>query len=159
VKKKSALEDRLRRLEEEEALLEQHIRSLRKTVKRNESLSSAPEPGKAGFRPARSAYPSPHPHQDHADPLGGRPPVMGLDPASAGAGAAADGASDDSRAQESHDRRQAIANDSRFANYFSAGSIMPARPVRQDRGVQRNKAIFLAIIAVILSFIVFQLVF
>lgn len=50
-------------------------------------------------------------------------------------------------------------SDSRFAKYFVTGSLHSARPLRQERRVQRNKAIVMTILAAVLLYGVFSLIF
>lgn len=47
----------------------------------------------------------------------------------------------------------------RFINYFATGSFIPTRVVRQERNLQRNKAIFMLVVVVVVAFIVIKLVF
>lgn len=49
--------------------------------------------------------------------------------------------------------------DPRFANYFVTGSLHSVRPLRQERRVQRNKAIFMLIVAIALLFLFFSMIF
>ena len=49
--------------------------------------------------------------------------------------------------------------DPRFANYFVTGSLHSVRPLRQERRVQRNKAIFMLVVAIALLFLVFSMIF
>ena len=50
-----------------------------------------------------------------------------------------------------------LAPDKRFASYFVTGSLHSVRPLRQERRVQRNKAIMMTIFAVIVLFMVISL--
>lgn len=45
-----------------------------------------------------------------------------------------------------------LAPDRRFASYFVTGSLHSVRPLRTERRIQRNKAIFMAIFAVALLY-------
>ena len=49
--------------------------------------------------------------------------------------------------------------DKRFANYFVTGGLHSVRPLRQEKRVQRNKAIMMLIIAVLLLYGVINLLF
>jgi hypothetical protein len=49
--------------------------------------------------------------------------------------------------------------DPRFANYFVTGSLHSVRPLRQERRVQRNKALLMLFIALLLMYGVFSLIF
>lgn len=46
--------------------------------------------------------------------------------------------------------------DSRFATYFGSGSLHSVRPLRQERRVQRNKAVFMLILAAAILYLVFS---
>lgn len=48
-------------------------------------------------------------------------------------------------------------SDQRFANYFVTGGLHSVRPLRQERRVQRNKAIVMVIIAALVLYGVIQL--
>jgi len=49
--------------------------------------------------------------------------------------------------------------DQRFNTYFGTGSLHSVRPLRQERRVQRNKAIFMLIVAGLLIVLVLKLIF
>lgn len=49
--------------------------------------------------------------------------------------------------------------DQRFAQYFVTGGLHSVRPLRQERRVQRNKAILMVVIALIVLYGVIQLLF
>jgi len=46
--------------------------------------------------------------------------------------------------------------DQRFATYFGSGSLHSVRPLRQERRVQRNKAVFMLILAAAILYLVFS---
>ena len=46
--------------------------------------------------------------------------------------------------------------DARFATYFGSGSLHSVRPLRQERRVQRNKAVFMLILAAAILYLVFS---
>lgn len=48
------------------------------------------------------------------------------------------------------------APDQRFATYFGSGSLHSVRPLRQERRVQRNKAVFMLILAAAILYLVFS---
>ncbi len=46
----------------------------------------------------------------------------------------------------------------RFAHYFASGSFVGAtRPMREERRIRRNKALYMVILAVIVAFVIFSL--
>lgn len=49
--------------------------------------------------------------------------------------------------------------DQKFASYFVTGGLHSVRPLRQEKRVQRNKAIFMLIVAILLLYGVIQLLF
>jgi len=49
--------------------------------------------------------------------------------------------------------------DQRFATYFGSSSLHSVRPLRQERRVQRNKAIFMLIMAALLISFVLKMIF
>ena len=49
--------------------------------------------------------------------------------------------------------------DQRFQTYFGSGSLHSVRPLRQERRVQRNKAIIMLILAALLLYGVINLIF
>lgn len=49
--------------------------------------------------------------------------------------------------------------DQKFASYFVTGGLHSVRPLRQERRLQRNKAIFMLIVAILLLYGVIQLLF
>jgi hypothetical protein len=49
--------------------------------------------------------------------------------------------------------------DPRFANYFVTGSLQSIQPLRQERRVQRNKALVMLFLAIVLLYGVFSLIF
>ncbi len=48
--------------------------------------------------------------------------------------------------------------DHKFASYLTSGSFVPASPLREDRSVQRNKAIFMVVFVGVFAFIIYSLV-
>ena len=56
-------------------------------------------------------------------------------------------------------KNKAVMKDQRFANYFSSGGFLGGRPMKQEKSVQRNKAVFMIVVVVIVAFSVFRLVF
>jgi len=49
--------------------------------------------------------------------------------------------------------------DPRFANYFVTGGLHSVRPLRQERRVQRNRAILMLLLAIVLLYGVLSLLF
>ncbi|MEI6562736.1 MAG: hypothetical protein WCO42_00355 [bacterium] len=49
--------------------------------------------------------------------------------------------------------------DQRFQTYFGSGSLHSVRPLRQERRVQRNKAVFMFVLALVFLYFVYNLIF
>ena len=49
-------------------------------------------------------------------------------------------------------------SDNRLAKYLASGSFMDTRPLRQEKSVQRNKAIFMVLFVVMVAYVVMRLV-
>lgn len=49
--------------------------------------------------------------------------------------------------------------DAKFATYFGTGSLHSVRPLRQERRVQRNKAMVMMVLAVIILYGVIKMIF
>lgn len=52
-----------------------------------------------------------------------------------------------------------VVPDQRFATYFGSGSLHSVRPLRQERRVQRNKALFMMGMALLLLYILYHVIF
>jgi len=50
-----------------------------------------------------------------------------------------------------------VYQDERFANYFTTGGFKSAVPLRRDAKVQRNKAIFMIVLIVLLGYILYAM--
>lgn len=49
--------------------------------------------------------------------------------------------------------------DPKFNTYFGTGSLHSVRPLRQERNVQRNRAIFMSVVAILVIMLVLKLIF
>ena len=54
-------------------------------------------------------------------------------------------------------KNKAVMKDQRFANYFSSGNFLGGRPMKQEKSVQRNKAVFMVVVVIVVAFSVFRL--
>ncbi len=54
------------------------------------------------------------------------------------------------------EKKRPVYGDERFSNYFSAGGFKSPMPARQERSVQRNKAIFMIVLVILVGYIIFQ---
>jgi len=167
-KRRRGLERRLKELGKESGLLREDIRALSRFVKNPEIQESFPrlksdrytapvvrppariDPAdkdvlpKPGVVPDRISAPEQSVRTEHIGKGTNQvPPRMDPSPRS-----------------ESDTRiKRAVPRDERFASLFSSGGFLGGPvPVRQDRRVQRNKAIFMVVLVVIVLFIVLQLI-
>jgi hypothetical protein len=162
--KKTALERRLKELQKESELVRSDIKVLNKVVKNPDGFAQIPklrserqappiapplrEDPVAKARAAAQELPPAGPHDD----LFGLPPKVepvrgwGRPPVSPEPNVGAKG--------------KAAPKDERFANYFSSGGFLGGpRPMKQERNVQRNKAVFMVIVVIVVFFWVSYLVF
>jgi hypothetical protein len=56
-------------------------------------------------------------------------------------------------------KNKAVMKNHRFASYFSSGNFLGGRPMKKEKNVQRNKAVFMIIVVIIFMFSVYHLVF
>ena len=164
--KKSALERRLKELQKESDLVRSDIKVLNKVVKNPEGFSQMPrlkseradEPISPPVREdpvarSRAAAQEPPPAGPHDD-LFGAPPRMDV---TRGLGR---GPTAPTPVEPAAAGRRPVAKDERFANYFSSGGFLGGpRPMKQEKNVQRNKAVFMVAVVVVVTFWVFYLVF
>ncbi|HBA85565.1 MAG TPA: hypothetical protein DCZ95_15895 [Verrucomicrobia bacterium] len=64
---------------------------------------------------------------------------------------------DNGSAVSSDRNRPKVMNDERFRNYFGNGSFIASRPLKQEKQIQRNKAIFMVCVVLFFGFIVLKL--
>lgn len=53
------------------------------------------------------------------------------------------------------EKKKPIHGDERFSNYFSAGGFHSPMPAPQNRSIQRNKAIFMIVLVIVVGYIIF----
>ena len=53
-------------------------------------------------------------------------------------------------------KNKAVMKDQRFANYFSSGNFLGGRPMKQEKSVQRNKAVFMIVVVIVVIAMVGQ---
>lgn len=150
--KLSPLEQRLRELEREQRQLQSAARTLSNALRNPTRL------GDALKRTAQTERP--------------KPPVARRDPA-APAPPSSTETPDELFSWERKERgasgttlfpaaappgRAPVQGDQRFASYFLAGGLMGPRPLRQAKSVQRNKAIFMIVIVLVVAFLVYMFI-
>jgi len=164
-KKKSALERRLKDLERESGLVKGDIKALSKVLRNPADVEEVPR--------LRSAKPGNVPPPSRRDPVfHSRQPAPVEPPKLESTDlfeAAADQRDEAPRRpsrffaqppqEQSVPKNKAVTKDDRFANYFSSGNFLGARPLKQEKNVQRNRAIVMIVTVAILAFIVIQLWF
>ena len=173
--KKSLLERRLKELKKESELVRDDIKALAKAVKNPDEISMprlkslnreerrVPPPMRKDPVLSSREQPKPEPPSDprasgvHGElfdwapraeqmdrqSLGQPPKVFGQSLPESGAGP----------------KNKAVMKDQRFANYFSSGGFLGGRPMKQEKSVQRNKAVFMLVVVIVVAFSVFRLVF
>jgi hypothetical protein len=155
-RKKTVLDDRIRRVEEELAQLNRDIRA----VSKGKRPAALPVPARRGATPPPAKPASPKAAPTALQPVDRD---SGL-PAWPGAGSGQQGLFSEKPAQGSWMRpfgvqseagratqKASPTNDHRFKNYL-ASSFSPTQPLRRERRIQRNKAIAMVIVAVVVFF-------
>ena len=171
--KPSLFERKLQDLERQRELIESDIRSLSKSMRkldeggglpplRTRSLESAPAPATRGSSataaadsPARRREPVSAPTPDLA--LGTLAGDEGPSPATELAREPEDLPSPSPLVVDT--RRRSTQAPPRFANYFASGSFGKSRPLAEERRIQRNKAIFMIIVVLLVVSIAIRFVF
>lgn len=169
-KKQSEYERRLKDLKKEAELVRGDIRALSKAVRKPEEFEGLPKLKSTRFQ--RDAVPAPS-RKDPVKVPNEPPPRVTTGAEKPGdlfgwAGAAGQseqgspmaGHGRGDLAQAEAQRQRAAAKDERFANYFSSGNFLGGtKPMKQEKNVQRNKAVFMVVIVILVAFSVFRLMF
>ena len=174
-RKETPFERRIRELEEEASRLQRNIKTINKALDRGDleelqairparvepprgPASPPPPPARA---PVSAPVPAPVPAAPAEELLPVAAPEANPPPAAAPALPASAPEVDDVVAWRAMPRAPqrpgAVRGNERFASYLSSGSFGKSRPVGVERRVQRNKAIFALLLAVLLSFILYKL--
>lgn len=173
--KNFSLERRLKELKKESELVREDIKALSKAVKNPEEVGSLPR--LKSLRHEDRRVPPPTRKDPVSTPREPPKPEPGSEAKPAGAGGEL---FDWAPRAEQMDRRaaglppkvigqsmpepsggpknKAVMKDQRFANYFSSGNFLGGRPMKQEKSVQRNKAVFMILVVIVVAFIVFRLV-
>jgi hypothetical protein len=170
--KKTSLERRLKELKKESELVREDIKVLSKAVKNPDEVKSLPRlkslrheerrvPPPTRKDPVFASREPPQPAPKLASAEGELfdwvPRAEQPDRQAAGMPSKAMGQSLPGSA--SGPRNKAVMKNHRFANYFSSGNFLGGRPMKQEKSIQRNKAFFMIIVVIIVTFSVFRLVF
>ena len=174
--KKTALERRLKELKKESELVREDIKAFSKAVKNPEGVTVMPRLKSARLEARRVPPPTrrdpvstpPEPSPAEIKPPEPKPAGAGSDlfdwaPRAVQLGRQADGlppkvVGEALSPQAGGARNKAVMKDQRFAQYFSSGNFLGGRPLRQEKSVQRNKAVFMIVVVIIFAFSVFRLV-
>ncbi len=167
--KKSLLEERIRQLEKEASLVRSDMRALSKVITRPEEAGGLPRlksrerpaPVKPASRPdpvasarAARAAETLTPHAEPGGIFDWHLRKEGRDRAAA-APAAPPAPPETAPAV----RRHRVEGDERFASYFASGGFLGAKPMKQEKNFQRNRALFMIVVVIIFGFIVWKLAF
>jgi hypothetical protein len=170
--KKMSVERRLKELKKESELVREDIKVLSKAVNNPDEMNSLPRlkslrheerrvPPPTRRDPVSAPHepPPPAPKPTHA---GGElfdwmPRAEQMDRQAAGMppkviGHSLPGSADGPK-------NKAVMKNHRFASYFSSGNFLGGRPMKQEKRVQRNKAVFMVVFVIIVAFSVFRLIF
>lgn len=169
--KNSSLERRLKELKKESELVREDIKALSKAVKNPDEVSlprlkslrheerRVPPPTRKdpAVAPRESPKPEPKPAGAGGELFNWAPRAEQLDRQSAGLPPKVIGQS--LSEPVGGPKNKAVMKDQRFANYFSSGNFLGGRPMKQEKSVQRNKAVFMIVVVIVVAFSVFRLVF
>lgn len=154
-RKETPFERKLREIEREKRRVREEIKALSRAVKRGQ----APVAGKVGPT-VRSSVSGTVSVGDGDDGDAGTPSdLFGW---SASAAAAKEGLGRTESATSAKPggiKRAPVQGDQRFASYFATGGFKTPIQTRQGRGVQRNKLVFIGVVAVVLIYIIVYAVF
>ena len=167
---RSRLDRRIRQLRKESEVVREDIRTLSRALKNRDELDRLPKL-KSGKYVEAPAIPPPTRGDPVRKPVAGvpaMPPKMieqAVDEGAQPAGAAFPqrepkaGVPPISLPGAGPVRSQPPVKDERFANLFSSGGFLGSVNVRQERNVQKNKAIFMLLVVIVVFFVVYKLVF
>jgi hypothetical protein len=145
-RKETSFERRMKEVEKEAEAVSHHIRSLSKSVQKLDQRADA----------AGVAQQTQREVMRHSAPV--RAPALS---AHAGAQQTESGAwrGEGGDATETATPGKPARGDERFVSYFSSGSFGKARPLSQERRLQRNKAIMMIVFVIIVAFILYRAIF
>ncbi len=144
--KNAKLRERIRQLQQESEQVEASIRRLDRAIQAPDSDTTARRLRGLSERPTQE------PHVPASAPVVPPPPARPIEVPTAPGG-------DDFSDEDLGGGMPKMTANRRFASYFVTGSLHSVRPLRTERRIQRNKAIFLLFIAAALIYGVFSVVF
>lgn len=150
-RKESALDRRLRDLERESEELRRNMKAVSRALKKGEDVPSArpvPPSKPEERRPAvhKTAEPEEKPSGD-GDLFEWKKQRRKVEPPAPAP-----------KSPPQRAPKKAPPIDQKFASYLTTGSFTPVAQAREDRSVQRNKAIFMILVVLLVGFIIFKVV-
>ncbi len=154
----SLFERKLQELERQQDVIQNDIRSLSKSMRKIEEGGELPplRSRALDIRPARTAPP---PAAEAAAPARSLPPSDPVELIEEEAPEVEPAPAAPPPPLVVDARRRASTKNPRFANYFASGSFGSSRPLAEERRIQRNKAVFMIIVLVVVLAIVWRFVF
>ncbi|MBN1270380.1 MAG: hypothetical protein JXB04_12385 [Kiritimatiellae bacterium] len=155
-RKRSIIDQRLKELEKQSRFVDDDIRLLSRALKRSDQdiawkrLKTVGQPPEVVREPGRA--PEPEAEAEPGEELfhwrrrqrpAAGPPAAAPQPTTPSLQSAAE--------------KKRFEVDQQFANYFASGSFAPSGSAEEDRSVQRNKAIFMVVVVLVVTFIVLKL--
>lgn len=150
-RKESALDRRLRDLERESEELRKNMKVVSRALKKGEDVplvDPASPPEREHKRPAvhKVAEPEQKPSGD-GDLFDWKKQRRKVQPPAP-----------TPKPPETRTPKKSAPIDQRFASYLTTGSFTPVAQAREDRSVQRNKAIFMILVVLLVGFVIFKVV-
>jgi len=152
-KSTSPLDRKLRELAEEEERVRKELKSLEKAIKKGDVPLAplpprSPAPGQA-VKPAGTSVADPGTEVNPA--FDGKPFAWddSADNTAAGVAVPSKPAGDKTKSK--------VYQDERFASYFTTGGFKSTVPLRHDAKVQRNKAVFMVVLVLLLGYILYAM--
>jgi len=149
-KKESAFDRKLKDIEREKRRLQNEIKSLSRAMKKGD----VPPPGTTDSRmpPRRIPAPDKKESPSNAQEPPGELFAWNKDKA---APREAESPAKPLTSPLVAEKKMPVHGDERFSNYFSAGGLKTPYPARQERSIQKNKAIFMVVLVIVLGYIIF----
>lgn len=134
--KETALDRKLREIERERRRVEDELKALSKSVRRGSSHAIAPREAEASAPPVAAPTPVPVAEtnsREMAEEGATKPPT-----------------------RPSAEKKAPVRGDERFAHYFATGGFKTPIPSRRAAPpVERNKAVFLVVVFLLISYIIY----
>ena len=158
-RKKSQLERRIRGLEKEAGKVRGDIRTLSRALSKGNGLAgrSRPHAHRQGYLDLRTERASPSSVPEQAPSANG---IRAQKSGAPGRGAIGYPAFPRGGGQPGkRGGRNADVDNQRFAAYLASGSFGGMQPLGHEKNVQRNKAIFMIVVVLVVAFVIVRLLF